>query len=114
MAGELSKKEQLLEKILAVAASQNAAIKTNEPEKIVSLDSEKHLLMENMSEIDNSIKPFILKNMRYPATVADKVKRINILLNNLIVIEKENEKLLSNMEISASGRHVEAYKKAVK
>ena len=114
LAAELSKKEAIINSILALAAAQNAAIRNNEVEKIISLDAEKHSLMENLSGMDNSIKPFILKNKRYPASVQDTVKKINICLNNLIVIEKENEKLLSAMELSASGRHIEAYKRAVK
>ena len=114
LAAELTKKQAVIEQLIAVAAAQNAAIKNSEMEKIVSLDAEKQSLMENLSGIDNSMKPFILKNMRYPASVQDSVKKINICLNNLIVIEKENEKLLSAMELSASGRHIEAYKRAVK
>jgi hypothetical protein len=114
LAGELSKKEAIINRILDIASAQNAAIKNNETGKIFSLDAEKHTLMESMSEIDNSMKPFILKYKRYPASVQDTVKKINICLNNLIVIEKENEKLLSAMEMSASGRHIEAYKRAAK
>jgi hypothetical protein len=114
LAGELLKKEAVINRILAVVSAQNAAIKNNETEKVFSVDAEKHALMENLSEIDNSMKPFILKNKSYPASVQDTVKKINICLNNLIVIEKENEKLLTEMELSASGRHIEAYKRAVK
>jgi hypothetical protein len=114
MDGELLKKEGILNKIAGIASAQNTAIKNNEIEKVITLDAEKHLYMETMSEIDNSIKPFILKSKRYTATVQAAVKRINIMLNNLVLIEKENEKLLSVMELSASGRHVEAYKKELK
>jgi replicative DNA helicase len=114
LAGELAKKEAATNRLLAVARAQNAAIKNNETAAIISLDAEKNALMEAMSEIDNSIKPFILRNKRYPASVQDTVKKINICLNNLIVIEKENEKLLTSMELSASGRHVDAYKRSIK
>lgn len=114
LSAELLKKETVVKRVLEITAAQNEAIKGRDTERIISLDSEKQGLLAAMAEMDNSIKPFILKNKRYPASVQDTVKRINISLNNLIVIERENEKLLSAMELSASGRHIEAYKKAVK
>lgn len=114
LAEELAKKESIISRLIAVSSAQNEAIKNGETEKAVSFDAEKHGLIGELSEMDNSIKPFIIKNRKYPREIQDFVKKIDDLLNKLIGIEKENEKLLNEKVVSVSGKHIEAYKKAGK
>jgi hypothetical protein len=111
---QLKKKEEIINRILEISGAQNSAVKNRETGKIISLDNEKAPLVESLAEIDNSLKPFIFKNNRYPVSVRDMVKKINLSLNNLIDIERENHKLLAEMEMSASGRHIESYKRSIK
>lgn len=111
---QLKKKQDTLNRILEISRAQNSAAKGRETGRLISLDAEKAPLVESLAEIDNSIKPFIFKNKRYPVTVCDMVEKINFSLNNLINMEKENDRLLSELEMSASGRHIESYKRSLK
>jgi hypothetical protein len=111
---ELGKKLELTEKLAALVAAQNASIKNNDMIKAASFETEKSVSVEDLSAIDNSLKPFMFKNKRYPRSIEDMVKKINLSLAKLVDIERENGKLLSEMELSRSGRHIEAYKRAIK
>ena len=114
LAEELSRKESLVNTLIALANSQNAAIKSGDTARAAELDIQKHQVLSLLSDIDNSIKPFILKNRKYPRNVQEIVVRMNESMNILATVEKENEKLLPAMELSASGRHIQAYKNAPK
>lgn len=111
---ELAKKQGVIKGLAAVVQAQNASIRNREIDKIAAYDNEKKIMLEKLAEIDNSLKPFMFKKTQYPQSVREIVNSINTALENLVDTERENEKLLSEMELSASGRHIEAYKKAVK
>ena len=108
---ELTAKLYNVEKIYAIAERQNSLMKAARFSEAAALEPEKSGLMESVSRMDKSMKPFIIKNKKYSSEVQATVQKINNLFNILIKIEKENADMASNRELLESGRHVAEYKR---
>jgi len=111
---ELGHKLDAVSRLLGIAGTQNTHMKNGSFGEAAILEAEKKPLLDRLSELDNSAKAFIIKNKKYPLEVQETVKRINFLLNKLIDLERENNRLATEKEIADQGRHIEAYRKNIK
>ncbi len=103
----LEQKKDLVNRLLVKTLELNGAIKSDNYEKIYSVDEEKKGLLKSLESADAELKKTAAGSQE---DVKDIIKNINSLLVDLIKLEKENELLITLRIDSASGRHAEAYK----
>lgn len=110
----LAEKLNYLKNLLDIAVEQKNLIEKKDFSGLYIKDDKKHEFLTKISEIDELIEQNNLKNKKDSNIVRDIIKKINLTLNKLIKIEKENALKLTDLNMQLSGNHIKFYKNSIK
>lgn len=78
---------------------------------IVNYINRRERILNELNRIDTELERAFLINKKNKGNYANTIKELNLLLNDLIQIEKENEIMLDKMLELKSGKYIDNYKK---
>ena len=107
----LAQKEEVLTKIFDIALKQNSLIKNRSLSEIYGLDEQKGLFIKEMELIDLDITAVKVIPQETGQNTKEKAKNINQIFDKLIIIEKDNEHLLSKFMENYTAGFINAYEK---
>lgn len=110
----LTEKLNYLENLLDIAMEQKNLIAKKDFSRLYEKDVKKHELLTKILENDEFLESNKIKNNKDFNTTQDIIKKINLALNKLIIIEKENALKLTDLNLLLSGNHIEFYKNIIK
>ena len=106
----LDKKRHIIEAVLFKTSEQNRLIILKEFKEAAEIDAVKENLINELIRVDAGISEIKTINAETSEKAKDRIQNINSSLNHLIKLEKENETLLDQANISFSGEYIQAYK----
>jgi hypothetical protein len=106
----LDKKYHIIEEVLMKTSEQNRLIINKEFNAVADVDAVKQNLIKELINTDSGIAEIKATDVKTYEKAKDKIQNINLSLNHLIKLEKENEILLEQAKSSFSGEYIKAYK----
>ncbi|MCE5300224.1 MAG: hypothetical protein LLG37_05050 [Spirochaetia bacterium] len=105
----LEKKLADLQELERLTARQSMLIREKEADELFRIDNAKKVLLSAVLAADAGLlkEGALIGSSENAGIIA---KKINLVINNLIKLEKENENMITKASMSLSGSHIEAYK----
>ncbi len=103
-----------LENLLNIILEQKELLIKKDYLKFQEKDEIKHGLLARILENDKHLTLNNLENKMDNNNIQEIVEKINLILDKMIVIEKENARQLADLNMLLSGNHIEVYKKIIK
>jgi len=102
------------ENLLHIVTEQKELIAKKNFSDFNKKDVIKHNILIKILENNQSLEVSIFRNKKNNNIVQDTVKKINLLLEKIINIEKDNAGYLADLNLMISGEYIESYKKIIK
>ena len=103
----LAKKEEIITKIFDILVKQNNLIKDRVMTEVFVLNEQKLTLLKELADVE----PVSVSSQKTAQNAKEKANNINQMLEKLIIIEKDNENMISKFMENYTAGFLSAYQK---